>query len=135
MHKLLFIMHKFGTLLDILKCSGLLAQLVEQQTLNLQVQGSSPWRPTMLRSARFALVAFPLRPTWLWRTERMVGHPGTLQGLLKFHARVAKLVDALALGASPRKRIGVRVPSLAPSYALFWPCGQGVSSDKYLQKY
>ena len=29
---------------------GLLAQLVEQQTLNLQVQGSSPWRPTILIS-------------------------------------------------------------------------------------
>lgn len=49
----LFIMLKCGTLLDMLKCFGLLAQLVEQQTLNLQVQGSSPWRPTILP---FALV-------------------------------------------------------------------------------
>ena len=75
-----------------LKCLGLLAQLVEQQTLNLQVQGSSPWRPTSLYRLGFAF------------------------GLDLFYARVAKLVDALALGASPRKRIGVRVPSLAPLF-------------------
>lgn len=30
---------------------------------------------------------------------------------------MAKLVDALALGASPRKRMGVQVPPLAPVYA------------------
>ena len=30
------------------------------------------------------------------------------------HARVAKLVDALALGASGGDTVGVRVPSLAP---------------------
>jgi hypothetical protein len=32
-----------------------------------------------------------------------------------FLARVAELEDALDLGSSPRKRIGVQVPSLAPN--------------------
>ncbi len=36
----------------------------------------------------------------------------------KRHARVAELVDALALGASPRKRVGVRIPPLAPQCPL-----------------
>lgn len=58
--------------------TGPLAQLVEQQTLNLQVIGSSPMRPT------------------------------------KKLARVAELVDALDLGSSARKGMGVRLPSLAP---------------------
>ena len=31
-----------------------------------------------------------------------------------YHARVAELVDALDLGSSSRKGVGVRVPSLAP---------------------
>ena len=31
-----------------------------------------------------------------------------------YNARVAELVDALDLGSSPPKRIGVQIPSLAP---------------------
>ena len=56
------------------------------------------------------------------RHFRFCASAGKLDGInnnirYEIHARVAKLVDALALGASPRKRIGVRVPSLAPFYA------------------
>ena len=34
--------------------------------------------------------------------------------LIAFLARVAEMADALDLGSSPRKRLGVQLPSLAP---------------------
>ena len=43
---------------------GLLAQLVEQQTLNLWVIGSSPMQPTRLRSSELRL-ASPIEKSWL----------------------------------------------------------------------
>ncbi len=46
-------------------CTGLLAQLVEQQTLNLQVQGSSPWRPTSLRFTELRLKRPAFEEEWL----------------------------------------------------------------------
>ena len=65
--------------------AGLLAQLAEQQTLNLWVIGSIPMQPTKPYGA----------------------------------ARVAELVDALDLGSSSRKGVGVQVPSLAPKFTVF----------------
>gem|GEM_PF-1773130 len=38
----------------------------------------------------------------------------TIISVLLMIARVAELEDALDLGSSPRKRIGVQLPSLAP---------------------
>ena len=43
---------------------GLLAQLVEQQTLNLQAQGSSPWRPTIFIVFRHIKNMFHHRQEW-----------------------------------------------------------------------
>ena len=62
--------------------SGPLAQLVEQETLNLLVLGSSPRRPT----------TFPAR----MMRENPTFHPA--------QAKVAELVDALDLGSSGATR-------------------------------
>ena len=81
-------------------CFGPLAQLVEQETLNLLVVGSTPTRPTnfpavsgmippVQTSARDSVEPDIIRPRKVaWRPRL----PGT--------AKVAKLVDALVLGTS-----------------------------------
>lgn len=74
--------------------------MVEQQTLNLQVLGSSPRQPTILRS----LVSLVRR--------------GQLSKIVFEIASVAELADALDLGSSSRKGVGVRLPSLAPNFEV-----------------
>ena len=64
------------------KTSGPLAQLVEQETLNLLVLGSSPRRPT----------------------TSFVPRPRAAQKSRCAHAKVAELVDALDLGSSGATR-------------------------------
>ena len=39
-------------------------------------------------------------------------------------ARVAEMADALDLGSSPRKRLGVQLPSLAPGLCFFLRWGK-----------
>ena len=67
------------------KC-GPLAQLVEQETLNLLVLGSSPRRPT----------TFSRRPECALRDNPILWKPA--------RANVAELVDALDLGSSGATR-------------------------------
>ena len=80
---------------------GPLAQLVEQQTLNLRVRGSIPWRLTSGSSGRPQ--AFQLPPRWVPRAA-----PGGVR------AKVAELAYALDLGSSPVHGLGVRAPPFAP---------------------
>lgn len=49
----------------------------------------------------------------LCRKNCICGHIG--KATLANGARVAELADALDLGSSPLRRVGVRVPSLAPN--------------------
>ena len=73
---------------------GPLAQLAEQQTLNLRVRGSIPWRLTSLSA---------------------LTRDSPFRSVLKLDAKVAELVDALDLGSSPVIGVGVRVPPFAPT--------------------
>jgi sulfur carrier protein len=79
---------------------GPLAQLVEQQTLNLRVRGSIPWRLTNGSSDRPP--AFQLSRRAALRTFRIEA-PGGLR------AKVAELAYALDLGSSP-SRVGGSSP-------------------------
>ena len=87
---------------------GPLAQLVEQQTLNLSVRGSSPWRPTNfgLRCARkpFSPHAQPSHAGRIAGRihggERLLAACGTVLYNFKSWAKVAEPVDALGLGPS-----------------------------------
>ena len=72
---------------------GPLAQLVEQLTLNQRVAGSNPARPTIYQGERGSAGL----KTWVSLFEVP-------------HAKVAELVDALALGASGATRGSSSLP-------------------------
>jgi sulfur carrier protein len=117
---------------------GPLAQLVEQQTLNLRVRGSIPWRLTKGSSFRPPAFQIPRRsgprvarpdaadtvprcsnggwvgartgPRWLARKR----YPPSPRPAARARAKVAELAYALDLGSSPVRGLGVRVPPFAP---------------------
>src|ERR1035437_7053431 len=68
---------------------GPLAQLVEQETLNLLVVGSTPTRPTIFPCAQ---------------ARRF--HAPVVRAKMPMWAKVAELVDALDLGSSGDNRAG-----------------------------
>jgi hypothetical protein len=119
--------------------SGPLAQLVEQWTLNPLVVGSIPTRPTKIspHSCGFFIFLQMLVQPDLAADERKIGGAKTLRTPLYFaavlaglaagwcsRAKVAELVDALALGASGATResssLFFRIPAgMQPPFAQY----------------
>ena len=94
---------------------GPLAQLAEQQTLNLRVRGSIPWRLTSGSSVRSEPFQSPQRSTA--SSSQSEGRRGVLFSTFRSRrsrAKVAELAYALDLGSSPVYGLGVRVPPFAP---------------------
>ena len=105
--------------------SGPLAQLVEQQTLNLLDLGSSPRRPTTSSLESCGLAIRRPRACCALMTEGVIGAPRLLY-LMPTGAKVAELVDALDLGSS-----GVTRESSSLSFRTRCRRGESVSSLGY----